>query len=188
MRDSNFKLCFNRHYLSDVFQVVVTSWSFILMFLELIPASPQLDTFCWKFFTLQENLTSFCSPGLLWRSREELSMAVSAEMGAKLYTRKQNILCYYFVIKCLLLINTFTQLKRKQKMRFHKRVLSLLKYVAKMNDFNFTLSARIICTLSKWSCNSNAPHSSNVFQTSYFLWQFDSKHETLSENNVISHI
>ena len=55
----------NQRYLRDVFQVVVTSLIFILMFFEFIPASPQLEIFCIMFFTLHENLTSFSSPRLL---------------------------------------------------------------------------------------------------------------------------
>ena len=60
-------------YLRDVFHVVVTSLIFILMFLELIPASPQLDIFCIKFLTLQEKLTTFGSSAFLYNSRVGLS-------------------------------------------------------------------------------------------------------------------
>ena len=60
-------------YLSDAFQVVVTSLIFILMFLELIPASPQLEIFCIKFLTLQEKLTTFGSSAFLYNSRVGLS-------------------------------------------------------------------------------------------------------------------
>ena len=83
-RRGNWEHHINQRYLRDVFHVVVTSLIFILMFFEFIPASPQVATFCIKFFTLHENLTSFSSARLLWRSREELSMLVRAKWSGKL--------------------------------------------------------------------------------------------------------
>ena len=48
-------------YLKEAFQVVVTSFSRILMFLEFIPSSPQFVIFCMKSLTLQVILTTFSS-------------------------------------------------------------------------------------------------------------------------------
>ena len=48
-------------YLKEAFQVVVTSFSRILMLLEFIPSSPQFVIFCMKPFTLQVILTTFSS-------------------------------------------------------------------------------------------------------------------------------
>ena len=54
--------CLLLTYLREAFQVVVTSFSRILMFLEFIPPSPQFVIFCMKSFTLQVILTTFSSP------------------------------------------------------------------------------------------------------------------------------
>lgn len=120
-RRGNWEHHINQRYLRDVFHVVVTSLIFILMFFEFIPASPQVATFCLKFFTLQENLTSFSSARLLWRSREELSMLVSAKWSVKLMRKniwlKMNVLIremqhfHTIIIKCV------TQPKKRCK--FH---------------------------------------------------------------------
>ena len=75
-------------HLRDVFHVVVTSLIFILMFLELIPASPQLDIFCIKFLTLQEKLTTFGSSAFLYNSRVGLSRL---EIAGKLIELDENI-------------------------------------------------------------------------------------------------
>ena len=153
-RRGNWEHPINQRYLRDVFHVVVTSLIFILMFFEFIPASPQVDTFCIKFFTLHENLTSFSSPRLLWRSREELSMLVSAKWSGKLecaniYDRKMNVLMremqhfHTVIIKCV------TQPKKRYK--FHNWIfLHLIIHICSQS-----IKALIIfCGNLIWTWNS----------------------------------